>query len=397
MRFLPLLIPALTLAGVAAYGSPDEEIAPDPTVRVRLASLGAPSSLTLQGSDLQVTDAEGNPVTASPLTFTVSGGHLKLAESVSESFRVEGETIGIAGRRVPRTYTGALILTAGRGGITLFNEVSLERYTEGVLQGECPASFHPAAIRAMAIAARSYSFRKAFMTRSELCDTVHCQVYRGSSGIAESIRQAVRDTTGLCALYEGEVIDAVYCSDCGGVTEANENAWRGSKPVPYLRSVKDAPEPHAEPYCAVNRAHNWTLQLSQSRLLSLLGKKAPAVSVEVTDMTESGRVSRLRLAPGRSESAGRTFLGHEWRRAVGLSAVKSLRFEVKNTGSGIQLTGSGFGHGVGLCQFGANGMGKRGAEAEQILKHYYTGIEVGPLPSVAEARSRMARRKVATR
>lgn len=406
MRFLPFLIPALLLAGVAAYGSPEEESAPDPTVRVRLASLGAPTRLTLEGSGLRVTDAEGNEVSASPLSFTVSGSRLKLGERLSESFRVEGEAIGIAGRRVPRTYPGVLVLTPSRGGISLVNECPLERYTEGVLQGECPASFHPEAIRAMAIAARSYSFRKAFMSRSELCDTVHCQVYRGSSGIPQSIREAVRDTAGQCALFEGEVIDAVYCSDCGGMTESNENAWKGSKPVPYLRAVEDAPEPQGEPYCAVNRSHHWTLQLTQGRLLGLLGQRATAVSVQVTDTTESGRVRRLRLESGAGEGdeasegspsrGGRVFGGEEWRRTVGLSAVKSLRFEVKNVPGGVQLSGSGFGHGVGLCQFGANGMGKQNIPAEDILKHYYTGISVGPLPSVAEARARLTRKKVAS-
>jgi stage II sporulation protein D len=406
MRFLPFLIPALLLAGVAAYGSPEESaLDTSPTVHVHLASLGAPAHLTVSGEGLRVRDGEGSAVVVDgPVAISAAGGQVRIGERSAESFRLKGEALRVQSSRVPREYPGALVVTAARGGLVVTNECSLERYTEGVLVGECPALFHPQAIRAMAIAARSYCFRKAFMSRAELCDTVHCQVYRGVAGVKESIRDAVRDTCGQCALYDGEVIDAVYCSDCGGFTEANENAWKGTRPVPYLRSVEDAPEPQGEPYCAVNRSHRWTLALTRQRLLSLLGKHASEVSLQVVDTTESGRVRRLRLAPGKGENedaaetasgSGRTFCGEEWRRLLGLSAVKSLKFEIKAAGSGIELEGSGFGHGVGLCQFGANGMARQGAGAAEILKHYYTGITVGPLPSVEEARSWLWRHKLA--
>src|SRR5262249_5173083 len=152
-------------------------------------------------------------------------------------------------------------------------------------------------------------------------------------------------------------------SDCGGATAANEEAWRGAKPVPYLRSVEDAPEPEGEPYCAVNRSHNWSLSLTRPHLRRLLGKKASDVCLQVVDTTETGRVRQLRLAAGKAAEdaketaeAGKTYLGEEWRRLLGLSAVKSLRFSVKVSDTGVELEGTGFGHGVGLCQFGANGM-----------------------------------------
>lgn len=408
MRLLRLLLPTFLLtAGVAAYAGSENPAGsePSPIVRVRLATLGSPTRLTVTGDRVRVSNAAGEAISPDgPVALTAAGGKVRVGEQSSESFRLEGAALRVGVGRSAREYPGALVITAARGTLNVVNETTLETYTEGVLAGECPALFQPEAIRAMAIAARSYSFRKAFLTRTELCDTVHCQVYRGLTGVKDSIRQAVEDTRGQCALYNGEVIDAVYCSDCGGATEANENAWRGAKPVPYLRSVEDAPEPEGDPYCAINRSHNWTLSLTRPHLLRLLGKKASDVCLQVLDTTESGRVRQLRIGAGKAESeaaeaatAGKTYLGEEWRRLLGLSAVKSLKFSVKVSETGVELEGSGFGHGVGLCQFGANGMAKQGAAAADILKHYYTGVTIGPLPSIEEARARMERGKMARR
>jgi stage II sporulation protein D len=408
MRLLRLFLPAVLLAAAVAAQAGTDNPAPSevsPTVRVRLATLGNPARLTVTGDGLRVANAAGERISVEgSVTLSAAGSRVRIGEQSSESFRVEGGALRVGIGRTAREYPGALVVTAARGALSIVNETDLEQYTEGVLAGECPALFQPEAIRAMAIAARSYSFRKAFLTKAELCDTVHCQVYRGLSGVKDSIRQAVEDTRGQCALYEGEVIDAVYCSDCGGATESNENAWRGAKPVPYLRSVEDAPEPEGEPYCAINRSHNWSVSLTRPHLLRLLGKKATDVCLQVMDTTESGRVRQLRLAAGKAAEdaaeaagAGKTYLGEEWRRLLGLSSVKSLKFSVKVSETGVELDGSGFGHGVGLCQFGANGMAKQGAAAADILKHYYTGVTIGALPTIEEARARMERGKMARR
>lgn len=403
MRALPLLLPLLLCAGIAAHGSPDEETTggESPSVRVTLSSLGSPSRLEVSGSGLRGTDGKGEalPLTDGSATLLASGSQVKLGGVSTETVRLQAEAMKVGQGRRARQYPGELIVTASRGRLRIVNETSLEQYTEGVLAGECPALFHPEAIRAMAVAARSYSYRKAFLANGELCDTVHCQVYRGLTG-HQSIREAVRDTTGVCALYQGEVIDAVYSSDCGGYTEASEAAWRGGKAVPYLRPVEDAPEPEGEPYCAVNRGHRWSLTLTRERLLSLLGKRAEEVRLKIVDLTESGRVRQLQVLAGEvkaeaAAAAAKTFSGDQWRRLLGLSAVKSLKFDVKDTGTGIQLEGRGYGHGVGLCQFGANGMGKTGATHDEILKHYYTGIELGAVPPVAEARARFKSRRIA--
>lgn len=387
-----------------------------PPIRVRLASLGTLPRLSLRGSTpIRVTDpATGDSFesTEGELAVVAAGKDVKAGRLTAASLRVEAEVLSFQVGKTPRAYPTALVITAAKGALSLANECSLEQYTEGVLAGECPALFQPEAIRAMAVAVRSYSYRKGFLG-GELCDTTHCQVFRGANGIKPSIHEAVVATAGLCVLYEGEVIDAVYSSDCGGYTEANENAWKGAKPVPYLRAVEDAPEPQGEVFCSVNRSHGWTLALTRARLQSLLGKPERSVKVEVVETSESGRVRRVQLSPetrmGEEPEASeaavsekpalhtRVFSGEEWRRALGLSSVKSLKFEVVESATGIQLSGQGYGHGVGLCQFGANGMARQGYAYADILQHYYSGVSIAPAPSVEEARARLPQKRMASR
>jgi stage II sporulation protein D len=383
---------------------------------VRLASLGTPSRLELHSAKpIRVTDpasGESFESTEGELSVSAAGKEVKAGRLTATSLRVEAEVLAFQIGKAPHAYPTALLLTASRGALSLTNECSLEQYTEGVLAGECPSLFHPEAIRAMAIAARSYSYRKGYLG-GELCDTTHCQVFRGCQGIKPSIHEAVTATAGLCALYEGEVIDAVYSSDCGGYTEANENAWKGAKPVPYLRAVEDAPEPQGEAFCAVNRSHGWTLALTRARLQSLFGKPDRSVKLAVVETSESGRVRRLQLehesaenddstetaAPAALKTAQRPriFSGDEWRRLLGLSSVKSLKFEVVESDAGVQLSGHGYGHGVGLCQFGANGMARQGYAYPEIIQHYYTGVSIAPAPTVAEAQARSSQKRMASR
>lgn len=436
MRFRPLLIPSVLLclvaAGIGAQEEPEPAPAPAvlPPVKVRLTALGSPSRVTLTPTgELRVTQGEaGETVTGmgEKLVLAASGKQVVLGEKKAATFRVEAEALTVEAGKVKRVYPGALLVSASGGRLSLTNECDLDRYTEGVLCGECPALFHPEAIKAMAIAARSYSYRKAFLGKNDLCDTTHCQVYKGIGSVAASLKDAVAATRGLCALYDGEVIDAVYSADCGGYTEANENAWKGARPLPYLRPVEDAPEPEGEPYCAVNRSHRWKVVLTPERLRSLFGRPQPGLRLEVADLTESGRVRTLHLGPAGSVApaaeptepgngadgamAGtlklpamsdsallKRFSGVQWRQMLGLSVIRSLKFEVRECEKGVELAGRGYGHGVGLCQFGANGMGRQGLPFHEIIRHYYTGTEVSPAPSVAEARARLDRARAASR
>lgn len=354
---------------------------------VRLTSLGSPAALRIRptGELKLIETGTGDPLhwTQPVLAITARGDRLMFAGRESAGLRVEAERLTLGIERIERVYPGALLITAASGALQVRNECDLEDYVTGALAAECPALFHSEAIRAVAVAIRSYAYRKALVIGGELCDTTHCQVYNGIGRAAASIRQAVRDTAGMVASHDGGVIDGVFSADCGGYTEANEEAWPGTKPVPYLRPVEDAPEPHGDPYCSVNRTHAWRVALGPERLRTLYGRDASDLKLQILERSESGRARRVEIAPagpdGCGEAPRKSFTGAQLRRLLGTATLKSLRFDVRDSGKGCELPGTGWGHGVGLCQYGANGMARAGIPWDEILRHYYSGIEIGPL------------------
>lgn len=363
-----------------------------PPVRVRLASLGTPGDLVLQPEGpFRILDGSGAEVSApaGPLKFTASGSAVKLGEQSSSGFRVEAAAVGVKKADGVRRYPGSLVVSAAGGRLRLENLCSLEDYAAGVLSRECPRLFHSEAIAAIAVAIRSYSYRRAYLSpasRGPLCDTTHCQVYGGLQGVADEHRRAAAATAGQVALHGGQVIEAVYSADCGGITEANEAAWEGARPVPYLRPVLDAPSEGAPAFCAVNRTHQWTVRLPEKEIRALSGDAASELTLAVVELTPGGRARRVKVgaAPEAMKPAGRIFSGGDWRRRLGLSRLRSLKFEVQPVESGVELRGSGYGHGVGLCQFGANGQARAGRGWAEIVAHYYSGVEIGPAPPVEE-------------
>lgn len=399
MRITSILT-GLALCCVAAASAQDVMPAPEtaslPPVRVKLTSLGAPGTITISVTGpARLLDSQGveSLIEGSSVVISSVPGGLAAAGRTSAGFRVEAEKLRVKAGRTERSYPEALIVSRAGSGLSLTNECSLEEYTAGVLARECPALFHPQAIRANAVAIRSYSFRRAYLApaaRGPLCDTTHCQVYTGLEAIRPAHSQAVADTAGLVCMYEGEVIEAVYSADCGGRTEANEAAWEGARPIPYLRPVQDAPEEGGVSFCAVNRTHRWSVKLTESDLKNLGGGEP--LELAVVEVTPGGRAKRVQVGVG-----ARIFKGDEWRRRLGMSRLRSLKFDVAPAEGGVELKGAGYGHGVGLCQFGANGQGRAGRDFVQILGHYYSETVVGPAPSVEQQLARLEEIRLAAR
>ncbi|MBM3457055.1 MAG: SpoIID/LytB domain-containing protein, partial [Armatimonadetes bacterium] len=236
---------------------------------------------------------------------------------------------------------------------------------------------------------------RAYLSRAPLCDQVHCQVYRGLSGVRPSIQDAVRATEGQVALFDGQVIEAVYSSDCGGHTEANDDAW-GGRPAPYLRPVPDGPEGSAGHYCAVSQRHEWNVRVSPARLRALVGGTEAVLAVELAERTATGKVRRVRVRYRTSDGEVRekSYTGVQWQKLVGAGQVLGLKYTLRLTDGGLEIEGRGWGHGVGLCQHGAQGMARQGRSTPQILRHYYSGIELGSLPALSElAISQMEQRR----
>ncbi len=312
-----------------------------------------------------------------------------------QTVSLRGGVLQVEGRRYPDT----LLCRVAGAGLQLVNQVDVERYLEGVLPGELPAWFGLEAQKALAVCARSYALvQRGKHGDFDLCDRPHCQMYVGLGPGGARALAAVQATRGL-ALWSGEeLVYAFYSADCGGVSTGLEEVPLTDKPPgtkPYLRVVRDR-NPAGKDYCAGSPYHYWRVSLTRQALQNRLNKDPETrigqlQSVEVRRVDASGRVAdvvlRGRVAQ-RDPSTGASSLipvekqttGWALRRAVGSLRLKSTRMRIEAVGSaGYRFIGSGFGHGLGLCQIGADGRAKAGQSFQQILAVYYPNARVAPL------------------
>jgi stage II sporulation protein D len=259
-------------------------------------------------------------------------------------------------------------------------QLGLEEYLVGVLAAEMPAKFHPEALKAQAVAARTVAIRrlKRFGGRGSKYhpdvdfsdDPNECQAWQGVEQLRDKwkvwdyyqnyrkIRQAVEATAGIIMVYNHRPIDAVYHSTCGMGTAAAAEVWQTR--VPYLVSVScgfDRRSPHY---------HNRYF-LSWGQLTKALGIPEQAVrQIRVCSRTESGRVAMVSC--GKFRISGNTL-------RIKLK-LNSTGFSWSKTSKGLNFQVIGYGHGVGMCQYGADGMGKKGYGYQDILRHYYRGVNL---------------------
>ena len=263
-------------------------------------------------------------------------------------------------------------------------QVPLELYVSGVVAAEMPPDFELEALKAQAIAARTYivrkivrgDFAKAPVPEAWVSDTVDDQAYATEDQLMarwgrqeyaaniSRINRAVEETKGLIITYEGEPINATYFSTSNGYTENSEEYW--SVKIPYLRSVESPWDKELSPkYRNVTR-------LSLDEVMSRLGlQEIPAstgsrLGMAVTEKTSGNRIKTMIIG-------GTTFSGREVREKLGLP---SAEFTWRLIGDQIEFTTCGYGHGVGMSQYGANGMAKQGSRAEEIVAYYYQGVRV---------------------
>jgi stage II sporulation protein D len=286
-------------------------------------------------------------------------GALALSAAPSGSF---------AFRRILRVATG------------LVETVPLEEYVAAVLPAEI-GNAPQAALEAQAIAARSYALahpERHHDDAADLCDGVHCQVFRGLGTATEASRKAAIATRGLVLTQKGQIIAAPFHAVCGGHTTRPGDVWDDEE-VPDIAAAPDDA-------CLASSGARWSFKLSRVALGKLgarLGVPG-ARFLEVYGHTDDGRVSMLRiLAPGEKVKVIR---GFDFRRAAaslwGWQAVRSTAFELHETPGEYLLTGRGSGHGAGMCQAGAITRARRGETRDAILRHYYTGARVAQLASV---------------
>ncbi|MBU3111523.1 stage II sporulation protein D [Clostridium lacusfryxellense] len=315
------------------------------------------------------------------------GNNVSISKSKNSEIKSQDNNNIIKYSELPKTTKVKVYITKENA----VKELNLEEYVTGVVAAEMPAAFAVEALKAQAVAARTYALAHVIEDGgtpckngrgADLCDTVHCQVYMSKTERVQAwnidnknkgeqlwnkISKAVKDTSGEVLTYNNElVMEPYYFSTSSGKTENSEEVFSTS--IPYLRSVESPGEEtvrnaksikivkYKELSLAINNNYN------NSKVTSTNIKN----QIKILDRTEGGSVKNIKVG-------NITMTGSKFRTMLGL---KSSNFEIKFNTTSMEIDCSGYGHGVGMSQFGADAMGKAGKNYNQILTHYYQGTVI---------------------
>ncbi|MCI6160136.1 MAG: DUF4922 domain-containing protein [Prevotella sp.] len=351
------------------------------------------------------------------------------------SFSIKDVTIGVNfhwERKETQTFQGALRLVVEADKICAINELPVENYLTSVISSEMKATSSLEFLKAHAVISRSWLLAQverrkkqgqggngffSFVKKEDelirwydrddhtifdVCADDHCQRYQGiTKANNRHVEEAVKATKGQILVYGGEICDARFSKCCGGVTEEFRYCWEDAD-KPYLVSIRDAANNREEPFCNTKDKnilsqvlndydqetadfYRWHVEYTQQQIRELIESKlkltvGDIVALEPLEKGKSGRISKLKIVgTERSFTIGKEL---EIRRTLSESHLYSSAFDVEtqDVENGIPgkfiLNGSGWGHGVGLCQIGAAVMGERGYRYDEILLHYYRGAEI---------------------
>jgi stage II sporulation protein D len=339
-------------------------------VRVRVAA--GRRLLLLEGSPVRAWSAGGTLLAAADGAVAVAAAGGKVSWGGERLFDSPVDVGSPEGVRIDgKLLAGRVRLSASGGTLRAVSLVPLEEYVAAVLVKEAAPSFHPEALAALAVAVRTYALTSMARPRDpdyDLASGVEDQVFDGLDGVAAPFRAAAEATRGQALHFGGALARTVYHSTCGGRTESAANAWGGD--FPYLRPVfcddcRDSP------------AWRWEYRLGRAeggRIARALGvPPGDRIAFEVATRTSTGRADRMRV---RSAGVTRELRAASFREAAGYAKVRSLKMEIAPDASGWRIAGEGYGHGVGMCQWGANGMAKAGKGFREILARYYPGTRL---------------------
>jgi len=350
-----------------------EALVEDTMIRVLIgkdknyADVGADSNIIVYDafSDKMLFSGNG------PVNFSknVKGIAINRKQSVASSFRIEADSRII--RLDNRHYRGHFTLLAGKKGLSIINHVQINKYLYGVVPREMPHSWAKQALMAQAIAARTYVLYikgKSYSKPYDVQSTTSSQVYGGYDAEKAASNNAVDLTSGQVMTHKGKLIVAYFHSNSGGHTESPGNVW--SADVPYLIGVPDK-------FCKDNKKGDWEYFLTYDKIRSRLNRYGLSLDnvqgIKVKGRSKSGRALKINVV---SQQGISMLTGNNFRIKTDATKLKSTLFQLEKSSEGILFRGKGYGHGVGMSQWGAQKMALEGYNFEDILKHYYHNIKI---------------------
>ena len=305
---------------------------------------------------------------------------IKLGSFSASGNLLTDEEMQMLGSYNYKNFTNIKLLNTKTGEVEV---IPLEKYLLGVVSAEMPASFEEEALKAQAIVARTYTLYSIQKSKkhenADICDSSSCcQAWISKEDrLAKweedarkenwnKILEAVSETKGKVIKYNGDLIDAFFHSNSGGKTEEPVNGWGGTN-YPYLQSVETSGEDAYSQYSS-------QVTISKTDFVNKIKEKhsdfeidfSKDEAIKITEYTESGRVKTIKVG-------NLNLSGVEIRSILNL---KSTNFKFEINGEEIKFEVIGYGHGVGMSQTGADSLAKEGKGYEEIIKHFYTGVEI---------------------
>ena len=359
-------------------------------VRVRIES--SQSRVHLTGTGLRVKGLSGSPLSLIVDRTTTPQGYVWRIKEKSESGQtthtltqkvllIQGQNIKSDDKPLPNN-----IVLAHKSNLSfdLIASLPLENYLIGVLASEMPLTWPLETLKAQAVAARSYALAvmkeretKVFQLESTISDQVfrHVTEKADNSPLIEKAKKAVLETENMVLVspLNSKVLKAYYHSDCGGRTSSASMVWG-------LKGADNQSGFVTDSYCPNNPKAKWTFEIDEASLVRKLQDKfknkelGEIEALELQRPTEKDRVEKVKVKWSLGQSM--ELLAHDLRGLLGFDQLKSTNFSVSKIDDHYQFVGKGFGHGVGLCQWGARELGKMGLNMNEILIHYYPKAEL---------------------
>lgn len=377
-------------ASAASIAGTNRVPAVETLVSVRRSQLK--DEVSIVGEGLQLRDADGSVVLAArgfaAYSLGFDGAHWTIRDKASAQLVAvsAGRTLEGAGRMVrvdlQPQRTQFRLVGRMKSRAELVALVPFERYVAGVIGAELPKDWPLEVFKAQAVAARSFALAKMRSVSARLLEKKRGWLFEGTTADQvfddgrshDRAQEATRATAGVILVEHGQVVSANYHSDCGGQTDEPATVWGGGPKLGVVRDLGCPLNPRAK--WRIVRSFQEIQQALQAK--QLLPTRFQLASLQVTSRSAAGRALSVALVDALS---GRSFLvtGERLREAVGFSELRSTLFEAKQVESQpgeIEFVGRGFGHGSGLCQWGARYLALAGKNYREILRHYYPNLEL---------------------
>lgn len=362
-------------------------------VSVGLLRASKPSAVTIScRTGLFISNARNEPSRiATPICVTSNGDVVKVSIGrmrarqypalTIESYGSSPTTITASG--ISHSYRGKLRISSRAGSLIIVNVMPLEDYTRGIVANEMCADWPMEALKAQSVVARTLAVARIRQHHSEgfdICDTTHCQVYRGVTWETSATDSAVRSTARQILTSGDATMEPLYCSTCGGAT-ASTFGSRVLNSSTHAICKKDIL--NGSSACKSSPHFTWTSRVSTDSLAAALRsyrRTNPGYKLDdlrVVRRDPSGRAKYIEIKGSINKEVDGYLLWNVVCRKLGWATIKSTKFDVVKSGDSFIFRGHGLGHGVGMCQWGAHKRAESGWNYRAILRFYYPGCRCG--------------------